>query len=117
MKLPTGRLTVVEPDKVTGYLLSPWHPDNGGKAAFFIALGFSPDEWQTLVRAFRRIAKTAEVTKVVESSHGSKYVIDSHLAAPGGRPALVRTVWIIDRGRDTPRLVTAYPIQEGEMAP
>jgi hypothetical protein len=29
---------------------------------------------------------------------------------------MVRTIWIIDRGLDTPRLVTAYPYQESGRA-
>lgn len=46
MKLPNTHLAIVDQDKITGYLLDPAHPDNGGKAPFFLALGFRQDDWQ-----------------------------------------------------------------------
>ena len=112
MKLPNAHLAVVEREKITGYLLNPAHPDNGGKAAFFQALGFSRDDWQTLTAAFRRLAVTAEVSHTVESAHGEKYIVDARIEMPSGRLPLVRSVWVVDRGFDAPRLVTAYPHEE-----
>jgi len=50
MKLPSAHLALVDPEKIVDYLLNPAHPDNGGKAAFFVALGFSRDQWQPLAR-------------------------------------------------------------------
>ena len=44
MKLPNAHLAVVERAKIVEYLLNPAHPDNGGKAPFFMALGFRPDD-------------------------------------------------------------------------
>jgi hypothetical protein len=41
MKLPNSGSTIIEREKVTDYLLNPAHPDNGGKAAFFLLLGFN----------------------------------------------------------------------------
>jgi hypothetical protein len=41
MKLPNSNLAIVEREKVFKYLLNVSHPDNGGKAVFFAALGFS----------------------------------------------------------------------------
>ncbi|MEJ7712567.1 MAG: DUF6883 domain-containing protein [Pyrinomonadaceae bacterium] len=36
MMLPNAHLALVERGKITEYLLNPAHPDNGGKAPFFI---------------------------------------------------------------------------------
>ena len=36
--------------------------------------------------------------------------LSSHTGGGGSR--MVRTVWIIDRGKEAPRLVTAYPARE-----
>lgn len=44
--------------------------------------------------------------------HGVKYVLDGRMETPGGDTPMVRTIWIVDRGRDRPRLVTAYPHDE-----
>lgn len=109
MNLPNAQLAVVEQEKIVGYLLNAAHPDNGGKAAFFLSLGFSADNWQTLAASFRKAAENHPVKNSVVSPHGAKYVIDCKIATPSGRTPRVRMVWIIDAGRSAPRLVTAYP--------
>ena len=91
------------------YLLDAGHPDNGGKAKFFQDLGFNREDWQPLAVALRNAAGKADVTKTMASTHGLKYVVDTGLESPSGKTRPVRTVWIIDGGLDTPRLVTAFP--------
>lgn len=110
MRLPNARLAVVDEAKITGYLLDPEHPDNGGKAAFFVALEFSRSDWETFANALRRLALTADVTESMETVHGTKYIVDGELENPAGKEARVRSIWIIDTGTDFPRLVTAYPL-------
>jgi hypothetical protein len=112
MKLPNPGSVIIEHEKVVHYLLNPAHPDNGGKAAFFLSLGFSLDDWQSLAMAFRTLAGRAEVTKSVETNHGCKYIVEGRIETPGGRTPSVRTIWIVDRGADVARLVSAYPCQE-----
>ena len=109
MTLPNAALALVEMSKITQYLLNAAHPDNGGKAAFFVALGFEAADPQILADAFRELALTTTVTSSVQSVHGHKYVLDAPLRGPSGATRGVRTVWIVDRGSDAPRLVTAYP--------
>jgi len=114
VKLRNAHLAVVERHKVVDYLLNSAHPDNGGKAQFFESIGFSVDVPELLIDALRSVAQTGEVVESVKSSHGEKYVVDgpvsSHTESSRGR--MVRTVWIIDRGLEAPRLVTAYPGKE-----
>lgn len=113
MKLPNVLSAVIEREKIVDYLLNPTHPDNGGKAAFFLSLGFNQDDWHNLAMALGKLAKKAEITKSVETIHGCKYVLEGPIETPGGKSPKVRTVWIVDRGRDnTLRLVSAYPCQE-----
>jgi hypothetical protein len=109
MMLPHAESAIVEQEKVTEYLLNPTHPDNGGKAAFFLSLGFRREDWPRLASAFRRLAESVELRSSVDSLHGQKYIVDGPIETPGGKTPLVRTVWIVDAGQDTPRLVTAYP--------
>jgi hypothetical protein len=54
--LPNAHLAVVERRKITEYLLNPTHPDNGGKASFFAALGFDVERWELLAEALRALA-------------------------------------------------------------
>jgi Domain of unknown function (DUF6883) len=112
MKLPNAHLALAEQSKIIEYLLNPAHPDNGGKALFFQSLGFRPEEWQVLADAFRKLAQTGEVSKSMESPHGCKYILDGYIETPSGRTSMVRMIWIVDRGANTPRLVTAYPHSE-----
>ena len=112
LKLPNAHLAIVEREKVVEYLLNPAHPDNGGKAPFFMALGFRPDDWEVFADALRRMASNSSVSRNMETVHGRKYIVDGAIETPVGKTPVVRTVWIIDRGVDTPRLVTAYPHEE-----
>jgi hypothetical protein len=77
------------------------------------ALGFHRDDWQALAAALRKLASKSSVAERLESAHGEKYVVDGEIETPTGRAPTVRTIWIIDRGLDTPRLVTAYPHEKG----
>jgi hypothetical protein len=112
MKLPNAERAVFEREKIADYLLNPAHPDNGGKAAFFLALGYKRDDWPSLAAALRRLAVATEAAKSMETAHGIKYIPDGGMETSGGKTRGVRTIWIVDRGLDRPRLVTAYPCEE-----
>ena len=109
MKLPNADKALIQREKIADYLLNAAHPDNNGKAEFFESFGFRLADWETLVKAFRQAALDGEVIQHLETWHGVKYVLDAAMETPSGKSPLVRTVWIVDRGRNCPRLVTAYP--------
>ncbi len=112
MMLPNAHLALVGAEKITEYLLNPAHPDNGGKAQFFSDLGFQREHGETLAAAFRKLALTAPVAKSLESSHGRKYIVDGEIETLCGKTPVVRSIWIIVRGLNCPRLVTAYPREQ-----
>lgn len=109
MTSPNMKNIMVEEEKIVEYLLNAAHPDNGGKASFFHALGFSRDNWKTLAAALRTLAETSTVVKSIESPYGHKYILRGQIETPVGTNPLVQTVWIMDRGQNVLRLVTAYP--------
>jgi len=113
MKLPNLENAAVSQEKTVGYLLNPEHPDGVGKAKFFAMHGFCAEQWELLAEALRRIAADNNAVHCAESHHGKKYIVDGLLEIPDARSPLVRTVWIIDEGSAAPRLVTAYPHEEG----
>lgn len=112
MHLPNAQLAHVDREKICEYLLNAAHPDNGGKARFFLAMGFDSDGWQVLANALRKLAGTGTVVKSMESAHGRKYILDGQIETPRGMRPAVRTIWIVDMGKNAPRLVTAYPQEE-----
>jgi hypothetical protein len=109
MKLPNANNAVVDHEKIADYLLNPVHPDNGGKAGFFLGLGFRREQWKVLAAAFKVLAAASEVAAASESSHGKKFVLVGHIQSPGGKSARVQSIWIVDKGQNQARLITAYP--------
>jgi hypothetical protein len=111
MRIPNAASAIVDRQKIEDYLLNSAHPDNGGKAAFFFLMGFAREQWQTLAVALRTMAANASVVTRVESIHGEKYVLEAEIETPSGRTPSLRSVWIVDRGANAPRLVTCYPTE------
>jgi hypothetical protein len=72
-------------EKLSAYLLNAAHPDNGGKAAFFLSLGFSREDWSTLAAALRDLASRSEIGETFASPHGQKYVLIGRIQTPSGR--------------------------------
>ncbi len=64
------------------------------------------------VPALRSVGTSNPVFASVESSHGTRYVVDGLLTTPVNRSPRVRTVWILEAGSAAPRLVTAYPLED-----
>ena len=112
MPPPNAKLAEVSREKVVEYLLNSQHPDGAGKAAFFLGAGFVVERWEELANALKGLALHASVASRVDSSHGSKYIVDGEIETPRGQSVSVRTVWIIDSGRQILRLVTAYPLRQ-----
>lgn len=113
MKLPNLETAVVEEAKITAYLLS--EENSGGKSAFFSAFGFTLVDWRQLSSALIEHASRHEVKHISQTKHGDKYIIEGAMQTPDGRSPQVRSVWIVDVGKEAPRLVTAYPM-EGDNA-
>ena len=108
MKLPFAHRLRVDESKIVGYLLS--HSSGQGKAAFFLGFGFQPEKWMALADALRTQAQCNPVVVEVDSPYGTRYSVDGELETPDGRHPRVRTVWILERDSDEPRLITAHPV-------
>jgi hypothetical protein len=57
MKIPNAESAFVAQEKIRDYVLNAAHPDNGGKAAFLMALGFRAEDWPALAAGLREIAR------------------------------------------------------------
>jgi hypothetical protein len=99
---------VVANEKLTGYLLSRTHPIGRYKSAFFLGLGFSPDEPATLAAALKSLL-AAEVEPGEVTEFGQKVLARGEILGPKGQSGRVLAVWIILSGETQLRFVTAYP--------
>jgi len=106
---PNPELAEIERRKITDYLLSRTHPVGRGKASFFEKLGFDAGEPAALESALRELAQNPIATKTQDTGFGMKYIVDGDLRGPAGNAAL-RSIWIVDRGSNVARFVTAYPL-------
>ena len=108
--MPNSQNARVEREKITGYLLVRSHKQGGSKADRFIKFGFSIERWEILAQALTVQGIRNEVINTESTAYGMKYVIEGDIETPNGIPLYVRSVWQIDWGTESPRLVTAYPI-------
>ncbi|HEV2294474.1 MAG TPA: hypothetical protein VGR35_11510 [Tepidisphaeraceae bacterium] len=109
MNLPNAHRAIVEREKIIEYLLNGAHPDNGGKARFFTAVGFTVSAWEALADALRDMALNTPIASRAESVHGQRFILEGELLTPSGKTPRVRSIWIMECGSDLPRLVTGYP--------
>jgi hypothetical protein len=109
MSLPNAHRAVIDPTKVRNYLLSEVHPVGRFKAAFFVVLGYSANQWELLRDDLLALARAGAATAGKPSLFGQTFEVDGILTGPSGRSADVRTVWIIRGAEGSPRFVTAFP--------
>ena len=109
MKLPNAEAAFIDADKLQDYLLSPEHPVGRFKAAFFRTLGYSRENWAQFESDLRELHLSEDVSDIVESRYGVKYVIRANLKGRSGETVQLVSVWIILKEEDVPRFVTAYP--------
>ncbi len=108
MKLHGGGDVLIEERKVLDYLLSRSHPVGRFKARVFAALGFDSRNVEAFIAEIRRIAAVGEVSEVIETSFGKKYIVPGDLKGPIGELP-VHTVWFLGGGQERARLVTVRP--------
>ena len=109
MKLPNRESALIEPEKLTEYLLNIDHHRGGTKAKLLLRFGYSPANWQQLEADLRRYHLGMDVNLIRETPYGTRYEIRATLQTPTNESLTVKTVWQIDQGQDFPRLITLVP--------
>lgn len=108
MKLPNGQRAIVDLRKLRDYCLNPDSPKGRHKARVFAAaLGLRAADAPTLQAKLREIARTKDATPAELDLYGQRYTIDFEMMSEGGK-AIIRSSWIVLRGKRTPRLTTCY---------
>ncbi len=108
MKMPCCQEAYIPVAKVEKYLLSETHAVGRSKAKFFKKYGFNLENVDLLEQGLLTIAYD-EVTEILLSPYGTKYVIIGELETPSTKKVTIQTVWIIENRESIPRFVTAYP--------
>ena len=111
MRLPNSESVRIERQKVTEYLLNTTHRYGASKARFFADFGFGPANWEELAAALRAHARDNEVVRRKDTFFGPRFEVDGKLRTPSGERPIVRSVWQMDTGEITPRLITVYPLE------
>ena len=117
-QLPGFANAVVADAKITDYLLNDAHPNNGGKAKFFMALGFTPANWQELKNALLDHPRNNPYVSTTTTPYGEKYEVQCSLLTPNIRNPCVRSFWIVLAANPSPQFITGYaaPLQGGMPA-
>ncbi|MFZ1427888.1 MAG: DUF6883 domain-containing protein [Geminicoccaceae bacterium] len=99
---------VIDPRKLTDYVLDPNSPQGRHKARVFKrALGYDRSNHLGLLASIRKGILTQEAWMIGTTAHGELWQVDLPIIGPGGA-ASVRTGWTPEEGSDVPRLTTAY---------
>jgi len=111
-RLPRADRSVVDREKLEGYLLNPQHEVGRHKARVFAsALGIRRRDWQYLGDQLRAAVVDAPVGSIRETSWGGLYEVVVAVDGLNGQTRKVMTVWLV-AGDEPPRLVTAYIADE-----
>ncbi len=110
MRMPNAELAVVPEAKILRYLLDDQHPKGRTKATFFLSLGFTHEDWKSLVDALLLHAIQHDAIPERRGDElGTNYVVVGTMTCPDGRTTIVRSIWTIDDGDTIARSTTAYP--------
>jgi len=108
MKLPNGDRAIVDDEKLLSYVLNPEHVQGGPHAYLFkVLLDIDASRADDLRAALLIAARECEATPGRPSRYRSKFEVRFQMDGPRGTYRIL-SVWIIPRGEDRPRLVTAY---------
>ena len=111
MRLPNPDKIIIPKEKLTDYLLSVTHPIGKSKAQFLGFLGFDESKADLIEKEIRGVAEMNDIIEEKSTNFGMKYIINGRINAPNGDIVEIKTVWILETGKERPRFVTLYPVK------
>ncbi len=107
MDRPDFATAVVDPRKLTDYLLATGHPEGGAKAIFFRRYGFSPDAADGFAAALK-----AQAARCVDFRRDGIWCkVRRGWADPRSRWSRAANPHRLETLAGPPRFVTAYPLE------
>jgi hypothetical protein len=108
MKIPNAESAFVDIVKLRDYSLNPEHKEGKHKARVFAAaLGLTVDHAEWLREKLLEAAKTRDCRLGRKTEFGQRYLIDFEVTCEE-KSTRLRSVWIVRRDENLPRLVTCY---------
>jgi hypothetical protein len=104
---------VIDPRKLTHYVLDPNSPRGKHKAVLFRKLlGFTKENYTDLVHQLETKSLQAEATLYSEDEFGKRYTVDVLVEGMEGQQATIRAGWLVPAGTNEAHLVTLYVKKE-----
>jgi filamentous hemagglutinin len=104
---------VIDPRKLTHYVLDPSSPHGKHKAVLFKKLlGFTQENYTDLVHQLETKSLQAEATFHSKDEFGKRYTVDVLVEGMEGQQATIRTGWLVPAGTNEAHLVTLYVKRE-----
>jgi len=108
MKLPGSDRALVDVAKLREYCLNERHPRGRHKARLFASvLGLTREDAEILRQELLRAAVDGDASPSERDDYGQRYVVNFEMAGPSGS-AVIRSIWIVLKGENYPRLITCY---------
>jgi hypothetical protein len=113
-RIPNYERAIIDPAKLQDYVLSHAHPIGRFKAVLFRQMGYTERNWEQFAGDIRiqHLALDAELGE--KTKYGQKYIITGDIRGPSGKVMKLKSIWIILKGEDLPRLITIYRGYLGE---
>ena len=74
-----------------------------------MSLGYRAENWQQLERDLRQQHLGEDFSIATKTAYGVCYEILALITSPTGKRVRFCSVWQIDQGTESPRLITMYP--------
>jgi len=109
--LPNAENAVIRLEKLRDYSLDREHPTGKHKARVFeSAMGMTEDDAERLRGLVAQAILVTDTISSGRNEHGDRFTVD--FSALGlNRQVVIRSAWIIDHGKDIPRLTSCYIIK------
>jgi len=110
VRIPNAENAVVAVEKLVNYCLDQTNEVGQHKAKVFAsALGITQINYEVLRSALLNAVNSNEAVAGVSDVFGDRYIVDFDFVR-GDRCARIRSIWMINRGSEMPRLITCYVI-------
>lgn len=113
-RIPNYEKAIIDPVKLQDYVLSDTHPIGRFKAAIFQQMGYTRKNWGQFAEDIRTQLLPFDAEEGEKTKYGQKYIITGDIKGPSGKVMKLKSIWIILRGEELPRLITIYPGEENE---